>query len=657
VNILYVEDQLVDLGSATISITIKAIEVGKIQVRSVNYTNSFTVPDTENNDIILGYAKDEKSRTSKPYRLLSFKLVQNGIESFKGKAVIKSFKGGYKLQLFEDVYDIFNAINDKPFKQLETFESGAWNPSDIDTARLNTEGLISALIDWGREPFPSQIYESAYFLPSFFYHTTIKSILQTTGLSLSGDILTDARFTDLVIPFPGDNFDINEEDTDLYDVDTVSPGQSVLSPTTATGVKVNWTDEGLIYLNDYTPPDSTVDIVITVSVTLDINTISYFNATGFYAKLILYRSAAETVIATTALIDSGYGSSPSVTLTENITIQTGDLVYVKVYSNSNSSPTITFTIANTSTISVIGTNSIGLDYVDWNNLWPDITCKELLQDFLTRFNIIMKQKQGVLYLKTLEEIIGNRFNVMDWSDKLVKSDIDMDFTLSMNQLNHLDYNNQTVDDSLGRGTIVIDNTTLPFENTIYTSPFENCEAFDNGYYNIASIPVFDEESTSMADFKNSPGLKLCTLKARTTEPTFEFDEGSGNSRSDYKLAYFVDETKAKDTGFQYFVNQFYPKYEQALQRSKIIVKRYLLTELDIQNYDPHKLMYDGEDYYLVNTIKNFVSDKITQVELFKGSSSPVVNPVVPPIEESDFLLLETGDYYLQEDDEYRFKLE
>jgi len=49
----------------------------------------------------------------------------------------------------------------------------------------------------------------------------------------------------------------------------------------------------------------------------------------------------------------------------------------------------------------------------------------------------------------------------------------------------------------------------------------------------------------------------------------------------------------------------------------MIEKEFLLNEIDIQQYDSHKIIWDGEGYYLINKIKNFVPGKITKVELFK----------------------------------------
>jgi len=618
VNILYVGDSIVDLFPAqTIAINIKGIEAGNISARFVSYTNSFTVPDTENNNRIFGYVNDEKSRGTSPYRLNNFRLVQNGIETFKGKLIVKSFNKGYKIQLLEDIYDVFAAVNNKRFKDLGTFGTTGWQPADIDSYRTATDGLISAVIYWGKNGPPLDLfpYNENYFLPSFYYHSVIKSILQATGFTLSGSILTDARFTDLVIPFPGDSFAYPDGEVVNYNDSSTSAGQSILSPTASTGVLVQWPDgaEGLIVSNTYVAPTNPLPVTINVQVSLVLTSISFTNATEISAKILKNGTPIASSI--------GYASS-SVTITfdEDISVNTADEITVRIYSNSASSPTLTASLGNTSTFVITADpQTVILTDVDWDLLWPEITCQELLQDFFTRFGIVYKFNRNTIYLTTLENIISDRSTAVNWSSKLVKTDADIDFQTPVAQTNYFNYNDQVNQVELGRGSIDVDNETIPVEKDIYNSPFENCIGYPNIYFdnvNPCDIRVYDRTSTDIADFKNSPGLKLATLV--DGEYSFKFDQ-AGSARLDYKIAYFVDEllNQTKDTSFEYFVNQFYVSYQAALQRNKIVVKYYNLTELDINQYDPFKLIYDGEGYYIINAIKNFIPNRITQVELFK----------------------------------------
>jgi hypothetical protein len=258
--------------------------------------------------------------------------------------------------------------------------------------------------------------------------------------------------------------------------------------------------------------------------------------------------------------------------------------------------------------------------VNWNNLLPPVTCKELLTDFFNRFGIIPKQSGLTLVLKTINEIILDRANAVNWSAKLVNPDeYSITFDADFAQANYFRYEkSETVSDpDLGRGSIDIANTTLEAQTDIYTSIFGNSltEQVVPGY-NVGTVPVYDLTSTDIDTFAEEPGLRLMTLKDRTTEGAITFD---AISRTDYRLAYFVDPAQTKDTGFQYFIDQHYSSLERSLQKNKVIEKYFLLTDQDISNFDPHKMIYDGNGYYIVNKIANFVSGRVTKVELFKTS--------------------------------------
>ncbi len=259
------------------------------------------------------------------------------------------------------------------------------------------------------------------------------------------------------------------------------------------------------------------------------------------------------------------------------------------------------------------------DSVDWNQYFADIKPKDVLRDFFTRFGIVHKQVKETLYLKTLEAICTDRPGAVDWSSKLVNRHLEtINLKADYGQNNYFNHNkSDEVDDpTLGRGNMTVDSNILTGEKNVFDSAFYNSITETTDGYLAATVPVYDADSADIEDFANAPGLRILTLKARSTEAAITFNV---TARTDYKIAYFVDSLLTKDTGFQYFIDQFYPSFEQALQKNKVITKFYNLTVLDIAQYDPHKMVYDGEGYYIVNEITNFIPGMITKVSLFKVS--------------------------------------
>jgi hypothetical protein len=211
-TLIYIGDDLLDLDpSSVIAITIQALNVGDLKIRNVSYTNSFKLPATENNCRIFGYLNDERSLSSKAYQFNNAKIIQNGIETLRGVCVLKQFNGKeFVINIFEDLFDLFKSLEGKKIKDIDPISDTDWSQEEMDNLRNTTSNVISAIVQWGKG---DAIFNYNFFLPSFFYHTIVKNILTSTGLTLSGSILTDARFTDLVVPFCGDSFYISDVTT------------------------------------------------------------------------------------------------------------------------------------------------------------------------------------------------------------------------------------------------------------------------------------------------------------------------------------------------------------------------------------------------------------------------------------------------------------
>ena len=254
--------------------------------------------------------------------------------------------------------------------------------------------------------------------------------------------------------------------------------------------------------------------------------------------------------------------------------------------------------------------------VNWNSLFPDIEVKDILKDFIVRFGIVLKQRKGVMYLKTIEEIISDRANAINWSAKLVNTHTrKIDFSSKFAKENNFIYNNSVNDKELGSGVLSIDNETLKPSDDFYSSIFESVDTeLFNTDYKSAIMNVYDPASTGITDFKDSPPFTVLTLRNPGLDPDITFD---AIPRDDYKVGYFIDSEQSKDSGFTYFLGEFYGNYTTALQKSKMVEKEYRLSVMDIYGYDPHKLIYDGEGYYMINRISNFLPDTITKVQLFK----------------------------------------
>jgi hypothetical protein len=133
--------------------------------------------------------------------------------------------------------------------------------------------------------------------------------------------------------------------------------------------------------------------------------------------------------------------------------------------------------------------------------------------------------------------------------------------------------------------------------------------------NSVYLPAYDSTSTSITDTKNDIPLTLVKLRNRDslTEPSKTYN---ATPRTDYLIAYF-DDSLYESTGFEYYLSNYYSILEDSLQNNKVVKRFYNLTEKDIYEYDPFKMIFDNGEYYLVNKIENFVPGQLTRVELFR----------------------------------------
>jgi len=621
---IFVNDDLLDLYPNTVvALTVQKIDVAAISRRSLSFTNSIRCPWTNTNRLIFGYADNEMSDTSIPYTSLNCKIVQNGVEIIASAKIIisSSESDSFNIVIYENLIDLIDSIRNKVISDINPIASSSWLAPAIDTNRLNTSGIVSVILNWGKS---GTIYQYDYFLPCFYYHTFITSILESTGLTLSGAILTDSDFLKLVIPYPGEKF--------KYTQPYVAPYAAKGSNSAAINLTQVLSGTRLITFDtiDYgTKLDAGTELYTfdgavncTVTAVIRVNAITWRSAT--YIKVQIYKNGSEVALYQ---INNPASDSFLQTITYNGDFVSGDVVKMNIQTDVGSVPNgADCTIVSGWTFTFTPTTDVPRVLVDWNELWPKVKVMDLIQDFFNRFGIVPKQEDGVLYLKTIEEILLDRSGSLDWSDKLVnKENYTISFATEYAQQNNFLYTKaEEVSDALaGAGSIDIANTNLQLSKDIFVSVFQNSISEFISYASddvmTVTIPVYDSTSTAIDEFVNKPGLKLITIRDYGDGTNFGIVTFDVTNRIDYFIAYFLDDSRAKDTGFQYFIDSYYNNFGLSLQKNKLVSKRFLLTDSDISSYDPHKMIWDGNSYYIVNKITNYVSGRISNVELFKVS--------------------------------------
>lgn len=593
---IYIGDTLIDLFPNTvISTNISRAEIGSIASRSVTYTNSISVPHTKNNCELFGFPFEVNSNSSIPYTLRKGKYVVDGVCILADAVIqiVSAEKNLFKLRVYENVYDFYLNIKGKTLRDLAVIADSAWTPAGIDSARNTTTGIVAAIIDWNN---PSgTVFQSSHFLPSFYYHTFITAILELTGLEADGSILSDTDFTELIIPYFNDSFEYPEDFYAQFNTLNILGGD--VPATNQVNV------EATVVGENFTAASHGV-----FQAYFSVGGITWNGGTNLIGRI---KKNGVTVASGTIATNPAPGGTLSIEYEDFFDV--GDIVNMVVYSDDMTAPGTDYTRVNNSFLKYTADGLVNPDLVVWDQLLTGITLQDLLKDFYIRFGIVDRVENNKLILKTIEEIISDRAGALDWTSKLTDK-IDVLFTTELAQENYFVYNDLIGDKTSGRGSISVANTTLKETNEYFSSVFGNSETRTKSDLVLAKIPVYNSSSADVYDFDNNPGARLLTIKDRVTEDSITFN---ATVRTDYKIGYFTDSTKSKDTGFQYFIDNYYSGYSRSLQKNKIVTKFFYLLPQDIKNYNHHKLIFVGDSYYLVNKITGFVPGKATKVELFK----------------------------------------
>lgn len=496
-TILYIEDNYIELSRNTvIATTIEPFNVKDLTKRSIKHTNLFKVPKTNYSLRTLGFLDNEYSQTDKPYKKLPAKAVQNGVEIIKGKAFIKQVNNYIEIAIFEDTVDLFDILPTLNLYELGILTDGPWNAAAMDAARAVTTGVFAPVVDYGK--MNATNIANDFYLPSWFYKDIIVSLLESSGFSLSGNILSDDNFTRLFIPFSRDEWKYSKVFIDRYSVlakgvngtfAPISSSQKVSGAWTVTGATAGIWNNGFSMIEIPTVGASGDYLQYDINISLHFDSVG---ATGdeFRYQIIRNRSSVETVLAEKIFTKPGAPNlNADVELEATADLRDGDQVYLK-YLRVTGTPTQTHTNV---IIDAKNTGKIFDNWVFFNYLLPDedqISTSGFVKDFYMRFGIIDKLVGNTLHLKTLEEIINDKAGAVDWTRKR-KGQSNLDFDYDYAQENYFAYQD-ALKNNLGRGSISIDNNALNASLTLYNSPFENTDYKRNIFLNTAYLPVYDD---------------------------------------------------------------------------------------------------------------------------------------------------------------------
>lgn len=619
--VLYIGDDRIDLESKVIPQSFQSFEIGDLKTRSANYTGRIKAMPTENNARIFGYALSINSQTIKPYTKLTGRLLTDGLETISSAVIllIGVDRFGYDLEVYSGSYDFFDIINTKNIQNLDLhlYDTGSLN-NQIKSPYINT-GLRLQNEDPDGTPWtdPDGLVWPIYAFP---YQIVIEEIINQAGYEKTGNIFSDPKFAAMhfgALGYEG----YNDGFTRPKEFEAIADGtQSVVTGAAYVKIEFNTLVSGneLGYwngLDTYQAGDpqggayggawftfkAFAVINVTVSGAGDVEFNMFSNLTGAF-PVSSYIQSAGTYDLIFEISSETIGDISGID---------GSEVYLRMRANSGT-PTAAI---NSGSIGVEIRRTKAAAYLGAAGLLPDMLQKDLMKDFLVRFALVVTESKGVLNFKSLDEIIKDKANYVDWSSKIDKSSESVSFKLNnYSQNNIFKYGileDTLIDERASEGNLVISNNIADDENTLYESPFNASDTikFGNntdGYVWCAYIPIWKRNSADeIEEDLGNPGLRLILIRDAYAYEANATDKGYFHSTTDYSL------------NFQTFIDEHYPVLSLALNKSKIKSVLVNLDPYDIAALDFLKLVYENGNWYLLNKVSNFINKRLTRTELFK----------------------------------------
>ncbi len=216
---LYISGKRVDLfKEELIATSYQVSKIAEIRDAQAFFSNRFTVPTTNNNNKIFGFANNIGSTTVRPYRILPCRYIQNGVDLLEdGAAVIYNCQGGaYNIEVYSGLYDFFSQLGDKTLTELDLSALDfVFTAENVVSANNGSGPVTYPLIDFGAfGPGPIETIDIRYQEPSIKAWYILEKIFEGTNWNKSGEIFTDPKFLDLSLSLTGDPLidseDVNE---------------------------------------------------------------------------------------------------------------------------------------------------------------------------------------------------------------------------------------------------------------------------------------------------------------------------------------------------------------------------------------------------------------------------------------------------------------
>ena len=193
---LFINGKLLDLSDSTnIGINFSANNIGEIQDRQSNFSNTFKIPITKINSEIIEWSHIQISSSLMPYRKNKATYSENGIEIVSDGfcEVVSVDKDFYYLNVYSGNFSFIDSIGDLTVGELYSSDT-IYNWTLTNVLKQN-EYFIFPLIDWRKDLdtfFQTNTIDVRQMLPCVSIPKMFDRLKLKTGFNFNGSYLTSS---------------------------------------------------------------------------------------------------------------------------------------------------------------------------------------------------------------------------------------------------------------------------------------------------------------------------------------------------------------------------------------------------------------------------------------------------------------------------------
>lgn len=644
---LTINDSVIELAEETrIGLTFQRNTLSELEKRQGNTSNQFKVRKTKKNQITFGFADNVNSATIFPYRKLTSKVRQSGIEVIpEGVATIESADNFYNIIVNSGVTSFFDLIGEKKLAELDLSASDhIWNIANVkDTTRSDWRYL---LIDWGSD-FDLADLNSDRLLPIMFAKYLLEKICSEINYTAVGSFIDSQQYPRLMytpdtIKLSDTFIEENKVDskitvnttTFIHDISngfaytTDFPMQVASKPTMSTTIAT------------FTP---TVDIwgELSISSLMELYLFSLDPLSSFevYYSIDIFDETLPGLVYTspnTQLDFSGY-----VTLQESVFESTG-LKLFKAGHQYHLRINFTKNVAEAEGTLNYNFKSGTIFYftphenIKYNTTIPiaqmyQQTQKNFIKDIIKEYciNLDVNEVTRVIRFDFFDDLTDNIPKAKNWSEKI---DLSVQPSLSYSygdygQTNNLKYKeNEFVKPGYGDSSFAVDNERLELVKDVVSI---NASATELSLTKLAGQDVPKIKAIAYADYAwtnpNNRFLLLDSLTGFAVTYIDSLDYSIHGKAVDVPFCYFKKDGKTDNLDFDNLILNHYGTIIGILYNCKFYECNGTLSAVDIANLDFNIPIYLNiqEDefkvngYFYLNKVDNWNGKNSTALQLIR----------------------------------------